>query len=64
QYTIVALLILAAVARLIWGIRRKKSKGGSCCGCSLAETCRDYKRSNSTSSTQHRPSPERCDCHK
>lgn len=58
QYTAVALLLLAAIARMIWSIRRKGRKGGCCTGCSLAETCRDNKatsRSPSKPPTRHCP---------
>lgn len=44
QYLIVALIVAAALIRIVWGIRRNtKSKKGSCCGCSLADTCKDFK---------------------
>lgn len=46
QYVVVVLLIIAALARMIYGIRKsiKKKGGGSCCGCSLSEQCSDYRK--------------------
>ncbi|MDE6271935.1 MAG: hypothetical protein K2M31_02895 [Muribaculaceae bacterium] len=47
QYAAVLILILFAIWRMIAGIRKRNKamkKGGSCCGCSLASSCKDYKK--------------------
>ena len=40
QYTIVGIIVVAAIVWIfVKSIRRRKS-GGSCCGCALADSCR------------------------
>ena len=40
QYTIVGVIILAAIVWAIVKITRiSKNKGSACCGCGLADTC-------------------------
>gem|GEM_PF-2911329 len=63
QYTAVAILIVAAICRIILSIRRRNKqgkKGGSCHGCSLADACKDYRRPEHKSG---RDTSSR-DCHK
>lgn len=42
QYSIVGLILLAALGWILWKMFRKnkKSESGSCCGCSIADTCK------------------------
>ena len=42
QYSIVGIILLAALGWIIWKMWRnnKKKDIGSCCGCSLSENCR------------------------
>lgn len=64
QYTAVAVLIVAAIGRIIWSIRKRNRSGrkrGSCCGCSLADSCRDYRRPEPKADAK---SGESADCHK
>lgn len=47
QYIVVLAIILFAAWRVVAGIRKQNKaikKGGSCCGCSLASSCKDYKK--------------------
>lgn len=43
QYTIVAIIIIAAIVRIIIGLRKihkRSARGeGGCCGCTLADNC-------------------------
>ncbi|MDE6810734.1 MAG: hypothetical protein K2J15_00110 [Muribaculaceae bacterium] len=43
QYIIVLIIVLAAIVRIIMGLRKahKNNSAGGCCGCSLADSCRD-----------------------
>lgn len=49
QYAAVILLVVFALWRIIRGMKKKNRsrKSGSCCGCSLADTCRDYSNNKS-----------------
>ncbi|MDE7463177.1 MAG: hypothetical protein K2M88_08465 [Muribaculaceae bacterium] len=57
QYIVVAVIILLALGRMVWGMTRKKNKKGSCCGCSLAQTCHDFKK---TSPNAEKEEPKGC----
>lgn len=40
QYTIVAVILLGAIVWIVVNtVRKRKKKGSSCCGCSLADVC-------------------------
>ena len=55
QYSIVGFIILAAFAWMVWKlvrINKKNGVEGSCCGCSLADTCKKkYQKENSVTKT-------------
>lgn len=57
QYLIVAIIIIAAIVKIIYNIRTaNRRKRGSCAGCSLASACNEFsspknnKRSNPSNS--------------
>lgn len=53
QYIAVGVLIIAAFARMIFMLRKSaRKKRGSCCGCSLSETCGDYHRPHQNEARQ------------
>lgn len=49
QYSIIALVLLAACGWIIWKLFKRNQEGssGSCCGCSLSKTCEKNKLKNS-----------------
>ncbi|MDE5842725.1 MAG: hypothetical protein K2H35_03190 [Muribaculaceae bacterium] len=48
QYIVVLLIVIAAIIRIIVGIRKthKNKSAGGCCGCSMASTCQSMKQPN------------------
>ena len=46
QYSIIGLILLAALGWILWKILRKdRNKDlGSCCGCTIADTCKKVQR--------------------
>lgn len=75
QYSAVLLLIIFAVWKILRGVhqRNKNKKKGSCYGCSLAGSCRDFKtsdgrkqRQESSPTGMHSPEADSAkrDCHK
>ena len=43
QYIIVFIILIGAVAWILYRLFSKKKKGQSCCGCSLADSCSSKK---------------------
>lgn len=47
QYSVVGLVLLAALAWISWKIFRKNKKDeGPCCGCGLSDTCTKKHKTN------------------
>lgn len=71
QYLIVLAIVIAAIVKIITGLRKahKKNSSGSCFGCSLADTCRDYRVQKKISAGTDAPAEDKenivkRDCHK
>ena len=44
QYSIVGLILLAALGWILWKLLRKqKNSKGPCCGCALSDSCKKKK---------------------
>lgn len=60
QYGIVLLIVVGALVKIIIGLRksRRKKTYGSCCGCALAESCRDFSERKKSNSLANPPKAE------
>lgn len=66
QYAAVLLIVIAALFRIIIGLRKKhrRKAGGSCTGCSLSEACHDFKDSTHKASKRSEITQAKRDCFK
>ena len=46
QYSIVGVILLAALGWILWKTfsKNKKNASGSCCGCAIADTCKKIQK--------------------
>ena len=49
QYTIVAIIIIGALVWMVRGILKMRKQKGKCCGCSMADACKDARNNKKRS---------------